>query len=80
MNQGKIWRVVKPTVGVPLFLTAVAVSSFMVHYMLLTHTTWLPAYYQGGTKAAAAAKTAAAPAATATVAAAETPAPATKKQ
>ena len=53
MNQGKIWRVVKPTVGVPLFLTAVAVSSFTVHYMLLTHTTWLPAYYQGGQKAKA---------------------------
>jgi light-harvesting protein B-800-850 alpha chain len=53
MNQGKIWRVVKPTVGVPLFLTAVAVSSFTVHYMLLTHTTWLPAYYQGGPKAKA---------------------------
>jgi light-harvesting protein B-800-850 alpha chain len=51
MNQGKIWRVVKPTVGVPLFLTAVAVSSFTVHYMLLTHTAWLPAYYQGGAKA-----------------------------
>jgi light-harvesting protein B-800-850 alpha chain len=54
MNQGKIWRVVKPTVGVPLFLTAVAVSSFTVHYMLLTHTTWLPNYYQGGTKVKAA--------------------------
>ena len=53
MNQGKIWRVVKPTIGVPLFLTAVAVSSFTVHYMLLTHTTWLPAYYQGGMKAKA---------------------------
>jgi light-harvesting protein B-800-850 alpha chain len=53
MNQGKIWRVVKPTIGVPLFLTAVAVSSFTVHYMLLTHTTWLPAYYQGGSKAKA---------------------------
>lgn len=51
MNQGKIWRVVKPTVGVPLFLTAVAVSSFMVHYMLYTHTTWLPAYHEGGMKA-----------------------------
>lgn len=50
MNQGKIWRVVKPTVGVPLFLTAVAVSSFMVHYMLYTHTTWLPAYHEGGMK------------------------------
>ncbi len=53
MNQGKIWRVVKPTIGVPLFLTAVAVSSFTVHYMLLSHTTWLPGYLQGGTKAKA---------------------------
>jgi len=51
MNQGKIWRVVKPTVGVPIFLGAVAISSFAVHYMLLTHTTWMPAYYQGGAKA-----------------------------
>ena len=67
MNQGKIWRVVKPTVGVPLFLTAVAVSSFAVHYMLLTHTTWLPKYYEGGAgkvKAAAVAPTIAVAAAT----------------
>ena len=54
MNQGKIWRVVKPTVGVPLFLTAVAVGSFSVHYMLLTHTNWVPAFLNGGQKAKAA--------------------------
>lgn len=47
MIDGKIWLVVKPTVGVPLFLGAVAVSSFLVHYMLLTHTTWLKKYYEG---------------------------------
>ncbi len=47
MIYGKIWLVVKPTVGVPLFLGAVAVSSFLVHYMLLTHTTWLKRYYEG---------------------------------
>ena len=47
MIYGKIWCVVKPTVGIPLFLGAVAVSSFAVHYMLLTHPTWLPAYYNG---------------------------------
>ena len=29
---------------------AVAVSSFAVHYALLTHTTWLPKYYEGGAK------------------------------
>jgi light-harvesting protein B-800-850 alpha chain len=47
MNQGKIWRVVNPTIGVPLFLGAVALTSLFVHYQLLTKTQWLPAYYQG---------------------------------
>lgn len=54
MIYGKLWLVVKPTVGIPLFLGAVAVSSFAVHYMLLTHTTWLKKYYNGNTPAAAA--------------------------
>ena len=31
MIYGKLWLVVKPTVGIPLFLGAVAVSSFLVH-------------------------------------------------
>ncbi len=47
MNQGKIWRVVRPTVGVPLFLGAVAVTSLFVHYQILTRTDWLPTYLQG---------------------------------
>jgi light-harvesting protein B-800-850 alpha chain len=47
MIYGKIWLVVKPTVGVPLFLGSVAVGSFLVHYMLLTNTTWLKKYYEG---------------------------------
>ncbi len=47
MIYGKLWLVVKPTVGIPLLLGAVAVSSFAVHYMLLTHTTWLKNYYNG---------------------------------
>jgi light-harvesting protein B-800-850 alpha chain len=59
MNQGKIWLVVKPTVGLPLFLGGVAVIAVTVHAAILTHTTWWPAYYNGGTKAKA---TAAAPA------------------
>jgi light-harvesting protein B-800-850 alpha chain len=54
MNQGKIWRVVKPTIGVPIFLVAVATASFAVHYQLLTHTTWVPAFLNGGQKAKAA--------------------------
>lgn len=70
MNQGKIWRVVNPTVGVPLFLGAVALTSLFVHYQLLTKTSWLPAYYEGKAKVQAAAQ---APAAA--VAAAPTAAP-----
>jgi light-harvesting protein B-800-850 alpha chain len=31
MNNAKMWLVVKPTVGIPLFLGAVAVGSLAVH-------------------------------------------------
>lgn len=31
MNNAKMWLVVKPTVGVPLFLSAVAIGSLAVH-------------------------------------------------
>ncbi len=47
MNQGRIWCVVKPTVGLPLFLGGVAVISFTVHFAILTNTTWFPAFFGG---------------------------------
>ena len=50
MNQGRMWTVVKPTVGIPIFLGAVAVASLLVHYAILTHTTWFPAFLEGGHK------------------------------
>lgn len=74
MIYGKLWCVVKPSVGIPLMLSTVAVSSFAVHYALLTHTTWLPKYYEGG----AAKTTAAAPAPTTLAVAPAQPAAATK--
>jgi light-harvesting protein B-800-850 alpha chain len=65
MIYGKIWCVVKPTVGVPLFLSAVAISSFAVHLALLSTAPWLKKYYFGSGPATAAveapANTAAAP-------------------
>lgn len=73
MIYGRMWCVVKPSVGLPLIIGAVAVSSFAVHYALLTHTTWLPKYYEGGKGMAV--KAAVAPAATLVAAA---PAPAQK--
>ena len=64
MIYGKIWTVVRPTVGIPLFLGAVAVGSFSVHLALLNNTTWVKAFLEGGKSTKAAASTApAAPAA-----------------
>ena len=54
-----MWTVVKPTVGIPILIGAVAVGSFCVHYAILTHTTWVSAFLEGGAKTATAAATAA---------------------
>jgi light-harvesting protein B-800-850 alpha chain len=54
MIYGKIWCVVKPSVGIPLFL-AVAVGSFSVHLAIATNTTWVKGFLNGGNKAVAAA-------------------------
>ncbi len=51
MNQSKIWLVVNPTVGLPLFLGAVAVIAFTVHFAVLSHTTWFSSYWEGSAKA-----------------------------
>ncbi len=47
MNQGRIWCVVNPTVGLPLFLLGVAVIAFTVHFAILSNTTWFGAFFQG---------------------------------
>ncbi|MBU3632466.1 light-harvesting protein [Polynucleobacter sp. es-GGE-1] len=62
MIYGKMWTVVRPTVGIPLFLGAVAVGSFSVHLALLNNTTWVKAFLEGG-KSAKAGATSGAPAA-----------------
>ena len=47
MNNAKMWLVVKPTVGVPLFLGAVAVGSFAVHVAVLSNTSWVSDFLSG---------------------------------
>ena len=47
MNQGRIWCVVKPTVGLPLFLGSVAIISLIVHFAILSNTAWFPAFFSG---------------------------------
>ncbi len=51
-GQAKIWLVVSPSVGLPLFLGAVAVTALLVHAAVLKNTTWFPAFIEGGKKSA----------------------------
>jgi light-harvesting protein B-800-850 alpha chain len=53
MINGKMWLVVKPTVGIPLMLGGVVVASLAVHTAILANTTWFPAFLQGKPRAAA---------------------------
>jgi light-harvesting protein B-800-850 alpha chain len=57
MNQARIWLVVNPTVGLPLLLGSVTGIALLVHYSVLSHTTWFEGYWQGGKNAKAAAET-----------------------
>lgn len=54
MNQSRIWLVVKPTVGLPLFLGTVLTISLLIHWAVLDHTTWMGAYWNGAARVAAA--------------------------
>jgi len=50
MNNGRIWCVVNPTVGLPLFLGSVATISLIVHSAVLSHTTWVSDFFSGSHK------------------------------
>jgi light-harvesting protein B-800-850 alpha chain len=62
MNQGRIWTVVDPSVGLPALLGGVAVIVLLVHFAVLQNTSWVSAFMNGG-KTAAVSAPAAAPAA-----------------
>lgn len=47
MNNGRIWCVVNPSVGLPLFLGGVATIALIVHASVLSNTTWMADYWQG---------------------------------
>ncbi len=47
-GQAGIWLVVPPKIGLPLFLGTVTAIALLVHAVLLTHTTWFSAYWEGG--------------------------------
>ncbi len=47
MNNAKMWLVVPPAVGVPIFLGAVAVGSFAVHVAVVSNTSWVSDFISG---------------------------------
>ncbi|MCA3555750.1 MAG: light-harvesting protein [Aestuariivirga sp.] len=61
MNQGRIWCVVNPTVGLPLFIGGVAVTSLVVHASVMTHSTWVSKFFDGSAAKTAAIDTTIAP-------------------
>jgi len=61
MIYGKIWTVVKPSVGIPIFLAAVAIGSFSVHLALTLNTTWVKKFLNGSAATAAVVQTVKAP-------------------
>jgi light-harvesting protein B-800-850 alpha chain len=47
MNNAKMWMVVSPNIGIPVFLGAVAIGSFAVHVAILNNTTWVADFLAG---------------------------------
>ncbi|WP_342076968.1 light-harvesting protein [Yoonia sp. SS1-5] len=47
MNNAKMWLVVNPSVGVPVFLGAVALGSFAVHVAVVSNTSWVSDFLSG---------------------------------
>ncbi|WP_310497200.1 light-harvesting protein [Sandarakinorhabdus sp.] len=55
MNEGRIWLYVNPTVALSLLFLGFVSASLLVHASILTNTTWMADFWQGGAKAEAAA-------------------------
>ena len=49
MNNARIWCVVRPTVGMPLFLAGVGITSLVVHTAVLTNVNWFGQFFNGQT-------------------------------
>jgi light-harvesting protein B-800-850 alpha chain len=47
-GQGGIWLVVPPQTGLMWLLGTVALLAVVVHALLIGHTKWFPAYWEGG--------------------------------
>lgn len=57
MICGKLWTVVRPSVGIPIIIGAVAIASFSVHLALTLNTTWVKKFLNGSAAQTAAIST-----------------------
>ncbi|MEM9388296.1 MAG: light-harvesting protein [Pseudomonadota bacterium] len=48
MNNGRMWTVVNPGIGLPLLLGGVITVSLIVHSAILNNTQWFAAFFSGG--------------------------------
>ncbi len=46
-GQAKIWLYVRPSIGLPHMLGAVALTAVVVHAGILGHTTWFKKFLNG---------------------------------
>ena len=44
MNNGRMWTIVSPTVGVPIFFIGLAVTSLLVHKLVIVDSAWFKAF------------------------------------
>ena len=47
MNNARMWTVVNPTVGLPLFFVGVAATSLIVHASIMTNSTFMGQFWAG---------------------------------
>jgi light-harvesting protein B-800-850 alpha chain len=54
MNNARIWTIVNPTVGVPIFFIGVMITALFIHYQVLTRTDWFSGFWSEGSNGVAA--------------------------
>lgn len=47
MNNARLWTIVSPNVGVPLFFVGVMFTSLYIHYQVMSNTTWFVGFWSG---------------------------------
>lgn len=47
MNNARIWTVVSPNVGVPIFFLVLVFTSLFIHFQVMANTPWFSDYYAG---------------------------------